>query len=117
MNDEPKTITAPKLGRWKWPSMIGALLLGIWSYIYVAQPWGPGPNGPWSAADHNRDGIVTREEMKLFGTQKPHRNSDRLMMHFDAADTDHDGVVTQVEIDVYGSDIGSKDPYNHRNEK
>lgn len=114
MNDEPKKFTAVTLARSRWPLMFGALLLAIFGYIYFAQPWGPGPNGPWSAADHNRDGMVAREEMKLFGTQKPHRNSTRLMMHFDAADTNHDKVVTQPEIDAYGTEIGSRDPYNHR---
>ena len=115
MKQEPQKATFTETSRWKWPLMIGALLLGIFGYIYFAQPWGPGPNGPWFAADHNRDGIVTREEMKLFGTQKAHRNSTRLMMHFDAADTNHDELVTQPEIDAYGTDIGSRDPYNHRN--
>lgn len=93
-----------------------ALLFGISGYIVFAQPWGPGPNGPWSAADHYRDGVVTREEMSLFGKQKPHRNHARLLMHFDVADTNHDGVVAQDEVDSYGTDIGSRDPYNHRKE-
>ena len=50
----------------------------------------------------NCDGIITREEMKLFDTQQPHRNSARLMMPFDAADTNHDELVTQAEIDSHG---------------
>lgn len=90
-----------------------ASIAGILGYIYVAQPWGPGPNGPWSAADHNGDGIVYRDEMERFGYQAPHRDHARLMMHFDAADKDHNGLVTQDEIDAYGTDIGSRDPINH----
>jgi len=69
-----------------------------------------GPNGPWGQADHNRDGRLTREEMRLFGTQMPHRDVDRLLMHFDAADRDKDGIITQPEIDAYGTRIGSQDP-------
>lgn len=100
--------------KWRIPTAILALLcLGTACFIYFAQPWGPGPNGPWSAADHNRDGVVTREEMELFGTQKPHRNLSRLLMHFDRADVNHDRLVTQDEIDAYGKDIGSRDPANH----
>ena len=114
---DSKKVSIASLGKWKWPTVIGSMILGIVGYIYIAQPWGPGPNGPWSAADHNRDGIVTRAEMTLFGTQKPHRNSARLLMHFDGADTNHDGIVTQAEIDAYGTEIGSRDPYNHPNER
>lgn len=118
MTDRLETNPIPAAGRWKWALLVGVLLvLAIGAYIYFEQPWGPGPNGPWSAADHNHDGMVTRAEMDLFGKQKPHRNHPRLMMHFDSADTDHDGVVTQAEIDVYGIDIGSRDPYNHRDKK
>ena len=75
-----------------------------------------GPNGPWGQADHNRDGQVTREEMRLFGTQMPHRDVDRLLMHFDAADRDKDGIITQPEIDAYGTKIGSQDPERDRRE-
>ncbi len=92
-----------------------AAILGGSAYIYVAQPWGPGPNGPWSAADHNRDGIVYRDEMDKFGRSEPHRDVDRLLFHFDAADTNKDGQVNQAEIDVYGTEIGSRDPINHPN--
>lgn len=74
---------------------------------YALAPW---PNGPWSAADHNQDGILTREEMELFGTQKPHRDGERLLMHFDSADTNGDKQIEQSEIDAYGIEIGSRDP-------
>lgn len=73
MNDEPAKPIVVKNGRWKWPLMIGTLLLGTLVYAFGGQICGVGPNGPWSAADHNRDRIVTREEMKLFGTMMPHR--------------------------------------------
>ena len=74
---------------------------------YVAAPW---PNGAWSAADHNRDGILTRQEMQLFGTQKVHRDGARLLMHFDLADINCDQRIEQSEIDAYGIEIGSRDP-------
>jgi len=60
---------------------------------------------------------LNRDEIELFGKQKAHRNSEQLSKNFDAADTHHDGTVTQAEIDDYGTDIGSKDPENHRNKK
>ncbi len=94
--------------------LVGAVLAGA-AFIFVAQPWGPGPNGPWSAADHDRDGIVYRNEMESFGRSKPHRDVNRLLFHFDAADTNKDGQVNQAEIDAYGKDIGSRDPINHPN--
>ena len=100
--------------KWNIAAAVGAVLISVGSVTYLAQPWGPGPNGPWSAADHNRDELVTREEMEVFGGQKPYRNLARLLMHFDAADTNHDGIVTQKEIDAYGKPMGSKDPYNHK---
>ncbi len=92
--------------------LVAAVLAGA-AYIFVAQPWGPGPNGPWSAADHDRDGIVYRDEMESFGRSAPHRDVNRLLFHFDAADTNKDGQVNQAEIDVYGTEIGSRDPINH----
>ena len=94
--------------------LVGAVLAGA-AFILIAQPWGPGPNGPWSAADHDRDGIVYRNEMESFGRSKPHRDVNRLLFHFDAADTNKDGQVNQAEIDAYGKDIGSRDPINHPN--
>lgn len=114
MNHDSKSFAIVRNRRWRMTAAITlTLFLGTACYVYVAQPWGPGPNGPWSAADQNRDGVVAREEMELFGTQKPHRNLSRLLMHFDKADTNHDGRVTQDEIDAYGKDIGSRDPANH----
>ena len=94
--------------------LVGAVLAGA-AFILIAQPWGPGPNGPWSAADHDRNGIVYRNEMESFGRSKPHRDVNRLLFHFDAADTNKDGQVNQAEIDAYGKDIGSRDPINHPN--
>lgn len=86
-------------------SIVLAALIAL--YIFRPTPW---PRGAWDAADHNRDGELTRAEMERFGQQKPHRNAGRLMMHFDAADTNHDQVVDSAEVDAYGTAIGSKDP-------
>jgi hypothetical protein len=120
MNDEPTK--SPR--RWKLPLMIvGLLLLGVSVYFYFAQPWYPHyranrtPGRAWSAwdaADHNADGTLTREEMELFGKQKPHRNVEQLLRNVDDADTNHNGIVSQYEIDAYGTEIGSKDPESHR---
>jgi hypothetical protein len=93
----------------RWLIAITSIALVVWGGLaFVVQPWGP--SSAWEAADHNRDGILTRDEMSLFVTQKPHR-TDRLLMHFDAADVDKDGVVTLVESSKYGNEIGSKDPF------
>ncbi len=81
--------------------------------VFIAQPWGP--SSAWEAADHDRDGKVTRDEMERFVKQKPHR-TDRLLMHFDKADTDKDGIVTLAESGDYGNEIGSKDPSNRQSE-
>ena len=94
---------------WRWLIAITLMvLIGFGSLVFVVQPWGP--SSAWEAADHNRDGILTRDEMALFVTQKPHR-TDRLLLHFDAADVDKDGVVTLAESGRYGNEIGSKEPF------
>ncbi|QDT59445.1 hypothetical protein SV7mr_19520 [Stieleria bergensis] len=126
MNDEPTKSDIASLRRWKWQlTMVGVLLIGVCGYVYVSQAWyslyranrTPGRAwSAWDAADHNVDGKLTREEMDLFGRQQPHRNVEQLLRNFDAADTNQDETVTQAEIDDYGTDIGSKDPQNHRNE-
>ena len=93
----------------RWLKAITSIVVvGFGGLVFVVQPWGP--SSAWEAADHNRDGIITRDEMSLFVTQKPHR-TDRLLMHFDAADVDKDGVVTLAESGRYGNEIGSKDPF------
>lgn len=127
MNDESKKFVIARIGQWKWLLMIsGVLLLGVCGYVYVAKSSYPlyranrTPGRAWSAwdaADHNVDGNLTHDEMERFGKQMPHRNVEQLLRNFDSADTDHDGIVTQDEIDVYGTNIGSKDPENHRNER
>ncbi len=95
---------------WRWFIAIASIVtIGFGILVFVLQPWGP--SSAWEAADHNRDGILTRDEMSLFVTQKPHR-TDRLLLHFDAADVDKDGVVTLLESGKYGNEIGSKDPSN-----
>ncbi len=71
------------------------------------------PRGAWDAADHNRDGILTRQEMVKFGKQQPHRNDARLLWHFDSADTNGDQIVDANEVEAYGTNIGSKDPDDH----
>ncbi|MEM7311600.1 MAG: hypothetical protein AAF497_00475 [Planctomycetota bacterium] len=91
-------------------TVVGAILVVTLVYANVDRPraWA---RGAWDAADHNRDGQLTRVEMQEFGLQKPHRNAERLMMHFDAADTNGDQVVDDAEIKSYGTNVGSKDPY------
>ncbi|MEP3480792.1 MAG: hypothetical protein ABJZ55_16200 [Fuerstiella sp.] len=81
--------------------------------IVAYEAFRPWPQGAWDAADHDRNGLLTRNEMQTFGGQKSHRNTRRLMMHFDAADTNDDEIVDGTEIEAYGSAIGSKDPYDH----
>lgn len=125
MKDDSKKSVITRIVQWKWQLMIlGVLLFGL--CLYFAQSGYPlyranrTPGRAWSAwdaADHNEDGTLTREEMEIFGKQKPHRNVKQLLKNFDAADTDHDGTVTQFEIDIYGTDIGSKDRENRRDER
>ena len=124
MSGDTKKSVIAKIEQCKWASMIGALLLFVvCGFTYVSQSWYPlyranrTPGRAWSAwdaADHNVDGKLTREEMELFGKQKPHRNVDSLLRNFDAADTNQDAIVTQTEIDAFGTDIGSKDTANRR---
>lgn len=84
-----------------------AIAVIVYAVMPRARAW---PRGAWDAADHNRDGVLTREEMSTFGEQESHRNAPRLMMHFDAADTNGDRIVDAREVDAYGTSIGSKDP-------
>jgi len=74
MNDELKKSVVARVGQWKWPLIImGMLLLDVCGYAYVAQSWYPlyganrTPGRAWSAwdADHNVDGMLNREEMKI----------------------------------------------------
>lgn len=92
----------------------GLAVIVVAGIVYAVMPraraW---PRGAWDAADHNRDGVLTRQEMQTFGQQKSHRNGPRLMMHFDAADTNGDRVVDAGEVGVYGTNVGSKDPIYH----
>lgn len=93
---------------------VGAVVLLIGAVIYFNLP-GPRawPRGAWDAADHNRDGQLTRQEMELFATQEPHRNGPRLLWHFESADTNRDGIVDNDEVEAYGYNVGSKDPDDH----
>ena len=81
-----------------------------WHFRPGPRAW---PRGAWDAADHDRDGVVTRDEMLKFGQQAPHRNGPRLMWHFDNADTNGDRIVDAAEVDAYGTQVGSKDPNDH----
>ena len=122
MKDEPTIAVMASPRRWKLALMIvGLLLLGVSLYVWFAlfrYPLYRANRTPgrawsaWDAADHDVDGKLTREEMELFGKQKPHRDVEQLLRNFDAADTNHDGIVSQEEIDAYGTEIGSKDPKN-----
>jgi len=93
MNDEPQKSVVARVGQRKWPLVIlGVLIVGVCGYANVAQSWYPlhranrTPGRAWSAwdaADHNVDGILTREEMELVGKQMPHRNVEQLLKNFD----------------------------------
>ena len=91
-------------------SLLALVLLVGGIVIHKHRPW---PRAAWDAADHNRDGVLTKAEMLTFSQQAPHRNGPRLMMHFDRADTNHDQVVDANEVDACGTAIGSRDPYDH----
>lgn len=82
----------------------------VYAIMPRARAW---PRGAWDAADHNRDGMLTREEMSTFGEQESHRNAPRLIMHFDAADANGDRIVDAREVEAYGTNIGSKDSLDH----
>ncbi|MFK8113634.1 MAG: hypothetical protein AB8B91_15640 [Rubripirellula sp.] len=84
--------------------------VAVYALMPRARAW---PRGAWDAADHNRDGELTRAEMVEFGNQASHRNAPRLLMHFDAADTNGDKVVDAAEVESYGTNVGSKDPNDH----
>ena len=94
-------------------TIISVLIFGI-ILVYISMP-GPRawPRGAWDAADRNRDGKLTREEMTTFGKQQSHRNSPRLLWHFDNADTNGDQIVDAAEVEAYGTNVGSKDPEDH----
>ena len=98
----------------KWVYTIVALAVptAILGYIFMPGPraW---PRGAWDAADHNRDGKLTRQEMIEFGQQQSHRNAPRLLWHFDSADTNGDQIVGSSEVEAYGTNVGSKDPDDH----
>lgn len=84
--------------------------LCIYTFVPGSKAW---PRGAWDAADHNRDGQLTRSEMVEFGQKASHRNSDRLLWHFDNEDTNGDKIIDVAEVDVKCTAIGSKDPNDH----
>jgi hypothetical protein len=91
-------------------------------------PRSPGPHGPLSASDFNRDGTVTKDEMEEFITMGPERkfgliayfelydadendflNAKELAQvtpsfAFDGTDTNGDGTVSKSEVEDYVSD-------------
>lgn len=62
-------------------------------------PPSPGPYGPLSASDLNRDGTVTRAEIEAFMEQGPYRRIG-LVAFFDLSDTDQDGILNSEEFAV-----------------
>ncbi|WP_370301546.1 EF-hand domain-containing protein [Pseudooceanicola sp.] len=59
----------------------------------------PGPYGPLSASDANRDGQVTLAEMENFVAMGPERQVG-MVAYFDQYDTDADGALTASELAV-----------------
>ncbi len=57
----------------------------------------PGPYGPMSASDANRDGQVTRAEMEHFVSMGPERQVG-MVAYFDRYDANEDGVLTDPEL-------------------
>ncbi|WP_158979424.1 EF-hand domain-containing protein [Cellulophaga sp. L1A9] len=60
-------------------------------------PRSPGPNGPLSASDFNRDGTVTKAEMNEFIAMGPERKVG-LVAYFDQFDTDENGTLSSAEL-------------------
>ncbi|WP_309380691.1 EF-hand domain-containing protein [Cerasicoccus frondis] len=56
----------------------------------------PGPYGPLSAADANRDGTVTWKEWETFADASPYRRHGKVA-YFDSLDANHDGVLSEAE--------------------
>ncbi len=62
-------------------------------------PRSPGPHGPFSASDANRDGTVTKAEIDKFIAQGPERKVG-LVTYFEQYDTDNDGQLSEEELDL-----------------
>lgn len=91
-------------------------------------PRSPGPHGPFSASDFNRDGTVTKAEIDEFITQGPERKvglvaffeqfdkdkNKRLTEEelslvepafaFDGTDSNGDGIISKTEVENYVSE-------------
>lgn len=91
-------------------------------------PRSPGPHGPFSASDFNRDGTVTKAEIDEFIADGPERkygllaylemydkNNDGQLTNeelalvepsfaFDGTDSDGNGIVTKAEVEDYVSE-------------
>lgn len=60
-------------------------------------PPSPGPHGPFSASDFNKDGTVTRAEIEKFMEQGPERRVG-LVAYFDKFDKDKDKRLSKTEL-------------------
>jgi len=62
-------------------------------------PRSPGPHGPFSASDFDRNGEVTRAEIDQFISQGPEREVG-MVAYFDLWDADKDQVLSEAELAV-----------------
>lgn len=62
-------------------------------------PRSPGPHGPMSAADFNRDGTVTKAEIDKFIAHGPERKVG-LVAYFKKYDTNNDNQLTTKELNL-----------------
>lgn len=60
-------------------------------------PRSPGPHGPFSASDFDRDGQVTRAEIEKFISMGPERKVG-MVVYFDQFDVNQDQILDQSEI-------------------
>ena len=87
--------------------LIVVLGAGVATFVYTQQtssentlsggPRVPGPYGPMSASDANRDGQVTRAEMEDFVSMGPERQVG-MVAYFDQYDADADSTLTADEL-------------------
>ena len=60
-------------------------------------PPSPGPHGPFSASDFNKDGTVTKSEIEKFMEQGPERRVG-MVAYFDQFDRDKDQRLSKTEL-------------------
>ncbi|CTQ49786.1 EF-hand domain-containing protein [Jannaschia donghaensis] len=76
----------------------GVAMVGLTPQDTLATgPRVPGPYGPLSASDANRDGQVTRAEMEAFVSRGPERQMG-MVAYFDRHDVDADNILTADEL-------------------